>query len=354
MTATATLEPKSAAITKPVNTTTVNAIGPSWFEDLSAGFLDECLDLGIGVVGCTANDTWDDTLETIENLQSVKQIVREQGHAYIVERKADLEKGKSKGEVGVILGLQNPKAMSDSINFLEAFIDMGLRCCGLAFRENSYYGCGFSSKNDSGLSQIGERAVRTMNRRGVVIDLSHCGDKTGLDAVALSEHPVIFTHSMARAMMLSGPKIEWAGVKNSAVLRAAPDELIIAAASKGGVICPDARIAGSLPNLVKHIDYLVKLVGIDHVGIAAQDDWHRSAKDAHRIQPYLPGYDSVAGKNTRTFGADYRIYRMEDQLGPQVLRKDRLRADLLATYSEEQVDKIFGGNLLRLLNTVLL
>jgi membrane dipeptidase len=311
------------------------------------------LTLGIGVVGCTANDTWDDTLEAMENLQTVKRVVEGHGRSYVVTSKADLETGRHDGQVGVLLGFQNPKALSDSINFLEAFIDAGLRCCGLAFRENSYYGCGFSSKSDSGLSQIGEQAVRVMNRRGVVIDLSHTGDKTGMDAVKLSEQPVIFSHSMARRMMLDGPKVEWAGVKNSAVLRAAPDDLIEAAAEKGGVICPDARIAGDLPNLLKHIAYLVDLVGIDHVGISAQDDWHRSAKDAHRIQPYLPGYDSVAGKKARTFESEYRIYRMEDQLGPQALQSDRLRAELRKTYSEDDVDKILGGNVLAVLKAVL-
>jgi microsomal dipeptidase-like Zn-dependent dipeptidase len=342
-----------SAILESKATSTVNAIGASWFEDLSPAFLDECLTLGIGLVGCTANDTWDDTLEAMENLQTVKRVIEDHGRSYIVAGKSDLESGDHDGKVGVILGFQNPKAFSDSMNFLEAFVDMGLRCCGLAFRENSYYGCGFSSRTDSGLSQIGERAVRLMNRRGVVIDLSHVGDKTGMDAVALSEQPVIFTHSMARQMMIDGPKVEWAGVKNSAILRAAPDDLIQAAAAKGGVICPDARIAGSMPNLLKHIAYLVDLVGIDHVGISAQDDWHRSAKDAHRIQPYLPGYDSVAGNKARTFDSEYRIYRMEDQLGPQALRSDRLRAELLQTYAENDVNKLLGGNVLAVLKAVL-
>ena len=329
----------------------VNPVGASWFEDLTCELLDECIGLGIGVVGCTANDTWDDTLETMENLQTVKAVVRSQPHAYVLERGDQLE--SSPGKVGVLLGLQNPKAFSDSINFLEAFIDMGLRCAALAFRENSYYGCGFSSPNDSGLSQIGEHAVRTMNRRGVVIDLSHVGDKTAMDAVRLSEHPAIFSHSMARELVATGPKLEWAGVKNSFVLRAAPDELIVAAAAKGGVICPDARIAGNLDNFLKHIDYLVKLVGADHVGVCAQDDWHRSMKDARRIQPYLPGYDSVAGKGTRKFGARYEIYRMEDQLGPPVLAADRLGAELRRRYAEADAAKILGGNLIRVLRAVL-
>jgi membrane dipeptidase len=150
-----------------------------------------------------------------------------------------------------------------------------------------------------------------------------------------------------------GPQKEWAGVKNNLVSRAAPDELIVAAAQKGGVICPDARLAGDVDNLLKHIDHIVRLVGIDHVGIAAQDDWHRSAKDIRRIQPYLPDYDSVAGKGARTLGNDYRIYRMEDQLGPQALAADRIGAELRARYSDDDVARIMGGNLLRVFETVL-
>jgi microsomal dipeptidase-like Zn-dependent dipeptidase len=229
----------------------VNGVGAAWFEDLSPAFLDECVSLGIAVVGCTANETWDDTLESIENLQTIKQTVKDHERAYVIENKDDLEKGLARNDVGVILGFQNPKALGDSMNFLKAFADMGLRCCAFAFRENSYYGCGFSSALDIGLSQVGERAVRAMNRRGIVIDLSHVGDKTAMDAVVLSEHPAIFSHSVSRPLVAAGPKIEWSSMKNSAVRRAAPDELVVAAAKKGGVICPDARMAGSLPNFLK-------------------------------------------------------------------------------------------------------
>ena len=55
----------------------VNGVGAAWFEDLSESFLDDCVDLGVAAVGCTANDTWDDTLESMENLQSVKRVVAE-------------------------------------------------------------------------------------------------------------------------------------------------------------------------------------------------------------------------------------------------------------------------------------
>ncbi len=63
---------------------------------------------------------------------------------------------------------------------LDAFFDLGLRCLSLAFSENSYYGCGHASEVDSGLTSLGRQAVKRMNRLGIVIDLSHSGDRTAL------------------------------------------------------------------------------------------------------------------------------------------------------------------------------
>ena len=80
------------------------------------------------MVGCTANLTWDDTLESIENFEIVKSIVREHPQAYILRSVADLDRPEHRGKVGVLLGLQNPKALSDSLGLLDAFFDLGLRC----------------------------------------------------------------------------------------------------------------------------------------------------------------------------------------------------------------------------------
>ncbi len=333
----------------------VNTICAAVYFDLTDALLDECLSLGVGIVGCTANIGWDDTLESMENLQSVKELTRRHGKAYVVQSKVDLENSQNGDKVGVLLGFQNPKPMSDSIHFLEAFIDMGLRCCSLGFKDNSYYGCGFSSPVDTGLSVIGQLAVKTMNRRGVLIDLSHAGDKTAMDAVELSEYPVIFSHSTPRSLITQRKgEPGWAGVTFDFERRAAPDELIKAAAAKGGVICTDSRLAGSLSTFIDHIDYLTQLVGTDHVGVSAQDDWHRTANDVRRAQPYLPGYGTVAGNKKREYSTDYRIYRMEDQLGPQVLHADVLFSALRAkNYSADDIRRITGGNMLRVLKQTL-
>jgi microsomal dipeptidase-like Zn-dependent dipeptidase len=334
----------------------VNCVGAPWYEDLSPALIDECRESGVSVVGCTCAEAWDDTVEAIQNLQRVKEVVREHGRSYVVQSAGDFDADRNRGKVGVVLGLQNPKPLSDDPALLEAFADMGLRCCGLAFRDNSYLGCGFAVDADSGLTPAGRKAVAVMNERGIVIDLSHAGDRTARQAVELSDRPAIFSHSVPRTLVergLTTAASSVQAVRNSATMRAAPDDLIKAAAAKGGVICPDARTA-SLEDFVSQVDHVVQLIGPKHVGIAAQDDWHRSEKDARKIQPYLPGYDSLAGRKKREFGSDYRIYRMEGQFGPKLLYPENIRAALGGRgYAEADIDGILGGNLLRVFRQVL-
>lgn len=317
-------------------TNVVNCLGAPWPEDLSAAFLDRLRGQGVCVVGCTGNLTWDDTLESIENFEIVKAIVREHAHAYILRSGLDLDRPENRGKVGVLLGLQNPKALSDSLGLLDAFFDLGLRCLSLAFSENSYYGCGHACEVDTGLTSLGRQAVKRMNRLGIVIDLSHAGDRTALEALELSEQPVIFSHSTSRTLF-NRP-------------RSAPDPLIVAAAKKGGVICQDVRANTSVAEYADWIDYCVKLVGIDHIGVAAQDDFHRSYKDTKRIAPYLPSYAAELKKRDWT---DDRVIRRSG-IGASLLDRENLAAEFQRrNYSDEDTGKILGGNLLRVLRQVL-
>ena len=219
---------------------------------------------------------------------------------------------------------------------LDAFFDLGLRCLALAFNENSYYGCGYASEVDTGLTSLGKKAIRRMNQLGIVIDLSHSGDRTAMEALEFSEQPTIFTHSTSR--MLFNRR------------RSAPDSLIVAAAKKGGVICQDVRANTSVAEYADWIDYCVKLAGIDHVGVAAQDDWHRSYKDTKRIAPYLPSFAAEFAK--RDWSED-RIYR-RDGIGVKLLDRGNLSAELSGrNYSDESIGKILGGNMMRVLRSVL-
>ena len=314
----------------------VNCLGAPWPEDLSPAFIDQLREQGVAVVGCTANLTWDDTIESIGNFETVKSIVRAHPRSYILRSVADLDQPENHGKVGVLLGLQNPKALSDSLRLLEAFFDLGLRCLSLAFSENSYYGCGHASEVDTGLTSLGRQAIKRMNQLGIVIDLSHSGDRTAMEALELSEQPTIFSHSTSRHLF-NRP-------------RSAPDSLIAAAAKKGGVICQDVRANTSVEEYVDWVDYCVKLVGVDHVGVSAQDDFHRSFKDTQRIAPYVPTYAAELKKRD---WSDDRVSR-RGGIGAKLLDQENLAAAFARrSYSEEAIGKILGGNLLRLMRAVL-
>jgi membrane dipeptidase len=318
------------------NEAIVNCLGAPWPEDLSPDFIDRLLGQGVSVVGCTANLTWDDTLESIENFEQVKAVVRGHPRAFLLRSAGDLEREENRGKVGVLLGLQNPKALSDSLGLLDAFFDLGLRCLSLAFQENSYYGCGYASEVDTGLTSLGKKAIKRMNELGIIIDLSHSGDRTAMEALEFSERPVIFSHSTSRTLF-DRP-------------RSAPDPLIVAAAKKGGVICQDVRANSSVAEYADWIDYCVKLVGIDHVGVSAQDDWHRSYKDTKRIAPYLPSFAAEFEK--RDWSED-RIYR-RDGIGVKLIDKENLAAELTGrNYSDESIGRILGANMMRVLREVL-
>jgi len=314
----------------------VNCLGAPWPEDLSPAFIDQLHAQGVNVVGCTGNLTWDDTLESIENFEQVKSVVRDHPHAYIVRSGADLDRDENRDKVGVLLGLQNPKPLGDSLRLLDAFFDLGLRCLSLAFNENSYYGCGYACEVDTGLTSLGRKAIRRMNELGIVIDLSHSGDRTAMEALEFSDEPVIFSHSTSRTLFNRS--------------RSAPDSLIVAAAKKGGVICQDVRANTSVAQYADWIDYCVKLVGIDHLGVSAQDDWHRSYKDTKRIAPYLPSFAAEVAKRDWT---EDRIYR-RNGIGAKLLDRENLAAELFGrNYSPEDIGKILGGNIMRVLKGVL-
>ena len=206
----------------------------------------------------------------------------------------------------------------------------------MAFSENSYYGCGHASEVDTGLTSLGRQAIKRMNRLGIVIDLSHSGDRTALEALELSEQPVIFSHSTSRTLF-NRP-------------RSAPDPLIVAAAKKGGVICQDVRANTSVAEYVDWVDYCVQLAGIDHIGVAAQDDFHRSYKDTKRIAPYLPSYAAELKKRD---WRDDRVVR-RGGIGAKLLDQENLPAEFKRrNYSDEAVGKILGGNLMRVMRAVL-
>jgi membrane dipeptidase len=256
------------------------------------------------------------------------------------------------GRRAVFIGMENGYPVGEDLSLLKTYYDLGCRYITLSHFANNAI-CDSATDPDgplhNGLSAFGKQVVAEMNRLGMMIDVSHVSDKTFYDVLALSKAPVIASHSNSRALCdfprnMTDQMIKDLAAKGGVIqvnfvsdyLRKPSDAHrqalnSVRMAGVGKVVTPDvqARIEAktdsikrvyaaeraSLADIVNHIDHIVKLVGIDHVGIGSDFD----------------GGGAVNG--------------LED-----VSEIANLTAELLRRgYSEADIAKIWGGNLLRVL-----
>ena len=116
-----------------------------------------------------------------------------------VKTVADIRQAKQDGRVGIILGFQNATPIENDLARLAVFHALGVRIIQVTFHERNLLGNGCYEPRDDGLSHFGVDAVREMNRLGILVDLSHCGNRTTLDAIEQSARPVACTHANARS-----------------------------------------------------------------------------------------------------------------------------------------------------------
>jgi membrane dipeptidase len=273
---------------------------------------------------------------------------------------ADVRRIASSGKIAALMGMEGGYAIDEKIENVERYYQMGVRYMSGAWSVSTSWAgsSGDEAGKTRGLNDFGKQVIREMNRLGMMVDVSHLSDKAFWDIVNTSTRPVIATHSGCRAI--------------TNVPRNLTDEMIVALAKTGGVVNVifypehiepgyaekkkkvDAEIASmvqraseqekgdvahkklardrvrseeflkrlppvSVTRIVDHIDHIVKLVGVDHVGIG-------SDFDGVQIVP-----------------ADLKSVADLPNLTAELLRRG---------YSESDIDKILGGNMLRVMEQV--
>ena len=266
-------------------------------------------------------------------------------------RAADLERARKEGKLAIVLACQDASILDastgsvndDNLENLGLFYDLGLRVLQLTHNEQNALGASFREKKDAGLSRLGEKVVAAMNELGMVIDLSHCGQQTTLDAISASQKPCLITHAGCRALQPSA--------------RNKSDEEIRAVAAKGGVfgvynmsLWLTEKPAASVEDVVDHVEHALRLVGEDHVSFGSDGP---VVADDTPPEDLLAGHRAYAQRNLGLPGAE----RLPDHIITQDLNTPR-RLQVLAQalnrrgHSARVVDKIIGGNLLRVVGEV--
>ena len=252
-----------------------------------------------------------------------------------VDKAADLVRAKRNGRCAVIMGLQNADQFEkpEDVKF---FHEIGLRCTQLTYNSQNRIGSGSTERVDGGVTDFGVSIVKAMNEAGMLIDVSHSGDRTTLDAIALSPEPIAITHSNCRAL-IDHPRVK-------------TDEAIRALAAKGGVM----GITGvrnfvsrteptGIAQLVDHIDHVRDLVGIEHVGIGSDAD--------------LNGYDDAGADYLKMIRGAYKdSYAFREKIDvdgfDHPLKIYDLTEELIRRrYSDANMKAVLGGNFQRLLAT---
>lgn len=239
--------------------------------------------------------------------------------------------------IGMILGSENSTHFK-TLDDVDRYYQLGQRISQLTYNSRNLVGSGATERSDGGLSDYGVNVVERMNKIGMSIDISHCGDRTTLDALSLSKSPVLITHSVARALNPSHPRTK-------------SDEAIRLMAKTDGVmgigflrVFIRDREPTTIEHALDHFDHVIKLVGIEHIAIGSD------------IALY--GYDSLPRAYVEATKANLKpgTYKFREKDDVEGLNHPKRIYDLTEGlirrgYNNSEITMILGANAKRALST---
>ena len=236
---------------------------------------------GVTAVNATIA-AWHAPTETLAIIAALSKLMAARADIVMpVRTVADISAAKASHRVGLILGFQDSAPIGDDLSLLATYHALGVRVVQLTYNFANRVGAGCQAPVDDGLTPFGREVVREMNRLGILVDVSHCGPATTMDAIAVSEQPIAFTHCNARRFF-DTPRN-----KSDAAIRALVDRGgVIGAAAFAGLLT--SRLPATLADYVAAIDDLVALVGEDQVGLGPDFMEEMSAEVAAQVLKGLP------------------------------------------------------------------
>ena len=235
-------------------------------------------------------------------------------------------------------------SLPDELRYLRIFYQLGIRMMHLTYQRRNMIGDGCAEKANAGLSDFGRAVIAEMNRVGVIPDCAHSGWQTSLEAAQVSEKPVVASHTTC--------------AKLHPHIRSKPDEVIKAIAATGGYvgICCISRFLrgrGDINALLDHVDHVVKTVGVDHVTLGTDVAYtsQNAAAERKKVPPSRP-------RRRKEFRSLWPAddYRPTSQAGRSIAWTNwpLFTVGLVGRgYSDEDIRKIIGGNVLRVARVTL-
>lgn len=312
------------------------------FQGLAASYWDCVFDNlmdGVCTIHSRSGWQWDDVLH---DLGMRLCDIAHQDFVIHCRGVDDVQRAHDEGRMAWVATMEGAAMIEHELDRIDILHGFGLRSLGITYSESNALGNGLKEERDGGLTKFGRKAVERMNKVGLLIDCSHCGDRTTLDTVEWSEKPIVLSHIGARALWDSN--------------RLAPDEVLEAVAAKGGVIgiecAPHTTLTKNhrrhdLEAFMEHFEYVKALVGIDHVGFGPDTVYGDHVGLHHTYAANLSIEDSRGSdKPDQHFEEVEYVEGLEN---PTEGSHNILRWLVRHGYSDEDIAKAMGGNALRVM-----
>jgi membrane dipeptidase len=273
---------------------------------------------------------------TVRWLGAIRQHILAQPEKYLlIDSVADIRTAKAAGKLALNFHFQGSNGLLGDLNLVEVYRRLGVGHLLLAYNTKNLAGDGCHELTDGGLSNFGRALIEEMNRVGMLVDVTHTGYRTSMDAIEVSTQPVVFTHSNAKAVFDHPRNIT--------------DDQARACAKTGGVIgvngvglfLSQARFDASAEIIARHADHFANLVGPEHVGIGM---------DSVNDIPYFLANFAKSNTSKYTVGG-YLTSNNPSFAGPDII--PQVAAVLLKMgWAEQDVRGFLGENWLRVLAQV--
>lgn len=258
------------------------------------------------------------------------------------KRPEDIIRAHEEGKIAWVAAVEGAAPIENDPDRIDILYGLGVRLLGVTYSESNALGNGMKEDNDGGLTKFGKVCVERMNKVGMLIDVSHCGPKTAYDTALFSQKPIVASHVGARALWDSK--------------RLFPDDLIKAIAEKGGIIgiesAPHTTMTAkenthNLDSVMEHFEYVANLVGLDHVTFGVDTLYGDHVALHHTFAK------SLSTKETQNSGVSYQeVPFVEGLENPTEASWNTLRWLVKHGYSNDDIQKVLGGNTMRVLKEV--
>jgi membrane dipeptidase len=280
-----------------------------------------------------------------ETLGYWDQLIRD-NHTIIshIQTVADIRASRAAGKIGIIYNFQDTTALEGDPDHVATFAGLGVKIMQLTYNKRNLSGDGCLEPDNGGISDFGRELIARINKEGVLLDLSHAGQRTTAEGIAASKAPPAITHSGCRSLV-DFPRNTY-------------DAEMRALAEKGGVfgvfLMPFLRSKGQpqKEDFLRHLSHAVDVCGEDHVGIGTDNPMFGIEDNEETRKNQRNFYESRVKQGIAAPGEAADVLNMVEGYN-DVLRFDRFTEDLQKLgWSSARIEKVLGGNFVRLFKAV--